>query len=594
MKPVPPLDDLAPPKQAVLYLRVSSKRQTETARDIDKDGNSIATQRELCDQKAQSMGVLVAEEFVEPGASAQTIEKRPVFQQMLRYLTDHREVGYVIVYARSRAFRNFVDAAITKRHLDKLGVRLLSAREDFGEGTYAEAMEAVTDIMNQVQNQLSGEDIRVKMRHKALNGGTVTRAKLGYLNVRQEFEGHLINTVALDERRAPLILQAFELYATGDYTLERLHDQMADLGLTIRPSARWPEQPVSVSKLHRMLSDPYYVGFVTYKGEVYPGRHEPIVGQELFDRVQDVLEARSARGNRDRVHQHYLKGMLFCDRCRRAGRTSRLVYNSVRGNNGTRYAYFVCRGRQDGFCDVPHLAVELVEDAIVEHYRGLRLPKDFAAEVRRRLEAAMADEQGSVRALHAQLTRQLKELDVKEERLLDLAADGTLPQAKIRARLHQLRVERTRIEDGRTHTGEELAVGGQVLLQALDLVADPQTLYRTAPDHVRRLINQTFFQRFYVDNEGVTGEELQAPFDELQQARHAYAATQKSPRDAEAPAKPETDLLFLRDVFLAAGSSKTVLVELRGIEPLTSSMRTKRATNCATAPRVPFGTARKL
>ena len=109
----------------------------------------------------------------------------------------------------------------------------------------------------------------------------------------------------------------------------------------------------------------------------------------------------------------------------------------------------------------------------------------------------------------------------------------------------------------------------------------------TAPDNVRRLVNQTSFQRFYVDNEGVTGEELQSPFDELQQARHVFTATQKSPRDAEAPARPETDLLFLHDV-LAAGSSKTVMVELRGIEPLTSSMRTKRATNCATAPIGPY------
>ena len=140
------------PRKAVLYLRVSSKKQTETAVDIDKDGNSIATQRDICGQKAVAVNADIVEEFVEPGVSAQTIEKRPVFQALLKFLQEHRDVDYVIVYARSRAFRNFTDAAITRRHLDKLGVRLLSAREDFGEGTYAEAMEAVTDIMNQVQN----------------------------------------------------------------------------------------------------------------------------------------------------------------------------------------------------------------------------------------------------------------------------------------------------------------------------------------------------------------------------------------------------------------------------------------------------------
>jgi site-specific DNA recombinase len=114
------------PRKAVLYLRVSSKKQTETAVDIDKDGNSIATQRDICGQKALTVNADIVEEFVEPGVSAQTTEKRPVFLSMLKYLQENRDVDYVIVYARSRAFRNFTDAAITRRHLDKLGVRLLS------------------------------------------------------------------------------------------------------------------------------------------------------------------------------------------------------------------------------------------------------------------------------------------------------------------------------------------------------------------------------------------------------------------------------------------------------------------------------------
>lgn len=95
------------------------------------------------------------------------------------------------------------------------------------------------------------------------------------------------------------------------------HD--GNLGLTTRPSRRSPAQPVAASQLHRMLSDPYYTGVVVYQGDVSPGRHEPLVSQELFDRVQQVLERRSARGQRDRVHFHYLKGLLFCDRCKKAG-----------------------------------------------------------------------------------------------------------------------------------------------------------------------------------------------------------------------------------------------------------------------------------
>ncbi|WP_083696790.1 recombinase family protein [Microbacterium sp. RURRCA19A] len=173
------LDGSAPPTasqtsdgQAVVYLRVSTPRQMLTAIDIDADGNSIATQREACTVRARRAKTPIAAEFVEPGNSAQSIAKRPVFREMLRYIEEHPEVTYVVIYMRSRAFRNLADAAITKRILASMGVKLISAKEDFGEGYMADAMEAVTDIMNEVQVRQSGEDIKQKMRHKAVNGGT--------------------------------------------------------------------------------------------------------------------------------------------------------------------------------------------------------------------------------------------------------------------------------------------------------------------------------------------------------------------------------------------------------------------------------------
>lgn len=311
------LKNLGEVPKAVLYLRVSSKKQMDTAADIDPDGNSIATQREISTRKADAIGAVVVREFVEPGVSASTIEKRQAFQDILTFLRENPDIRYVVVYARSRAFRNYIDAAITKRLLDKLNVKLVSAREDFGDGVYAEAMEGITDIFNYTQNQLSGQDIRIKLQHKAENGGTTGKAPLGYLNVRVEHDGRLMNTVQPDPQRAPLVRKAFELYATGDYGLQRLEATMADLGLTARAAGKLPERPITFKWLHRMLRDPYYAGCIVYKGETYAGRHEPIIDQALFDRVQEIMEFRSKSGQRDRVLQHYLKGMLYCDRCER-------------------------------------------------------------------------------------------------------------------------------------------------------------------------------------------------------------------------------------------------------------------------------------
>jgi site-specific DNA recombinase len=72
---------------------------------------------------------------------------------------------------------------------------------------------------------------------------------------------------------------------------------------------------------------------VGYKGAVYPGRHEAIVSHDAFDRVQDILNFRSDTGQRDRILTHYLKGVLFCQRCHEQGRTARLIYTEATGKN---------------------------------------------------------------------------------------------------------------------------------------------------------------------------------------------------------------------------------------------------------------------
>ncbi|BBZ06942.1 hypothetical protein MDOR_11110 [Mycolicibacterium doricum] len=496
---------------------------------------------------------------------------------------------YVIVYARSRAFRNYIDAAITKRLLDKLNVKLVSAREDFGDGVYADMMEAVTDIFNDVQNKLSGEDIRIKLQHKAINGGTTGRAPIGYLNTRTVIEGRQINTVSLDPDRAPLVLKACELYSTGDYSIERLTATMADLGLTSKPTVRWPAgRPMSDTQMHRMLGDPYYAGFVVYKGDIYPGRHEPIIGQDLFERVQEVQQARSGRGTRDRILNHYLKGLLFCQRCRDHGRTSRLIFTEARGRT-RRYGYFLCRARQDGLCDLPHIAVARIEQAVVDHYISFQLGEDFATECQEKLDAALAEAQGSEREAHAALTRRINELNDKESRLIDLAADGTLPAAKIRTKLNDIKIARARVEAGLTTTAEQLSVGASVLRDALHLVADTHDLYQNGNSQIRRNLNDTFFQRLYIDDCEVTHDVLKPLFDDIAEAKKVMTAVAAdtgttAPVASQRTKNNKTAPPGLAGILLASGSSKADLVELRGFEPLTPTLPVWCATNCAIAP----------
>ena len=194
--------------------------------------------------------------------------------------------------------------------------------------------------------------------------------------------------------------------------------------------------PVSINKVTQMLRDRYYRGKVAFKGEEYDGCHPALIDQELFDRVQSILEIRAISGERRRVHSHYLKGTLYCGRCRLEDNlVKRLILQRAVGRRGNEYFYFFCIGAQDHSCDAPYSNVDRVEEAIADHYKTTRFTPAFIAAMRSGMKSALSDTEVAQRLLRKQLEDQLINLDTKEENLLDLASDGTLPQGKIRARL---------------------------------------------------------------------------------------------------------------------------------------------------------------
>jgi DNA invertase Pin-like site-specific DNA recombinase len=113
-------------KRAVLYLSVSTPSQVHT--DYNPEGISIPAQRKAGRHKSDSLEADIVREFVEPGRTATSIDKRPVFQEMIAWVKAQKDIDYVTVYHFNRVFRNSVDAGITKTRSEGVhsGVRLTS------------------------------------------------------------------------------------------------------------------------------------------------------------------------------------------------------------------------------------------------------------------------------------------------------------------------------------------------------------------------------------------------------------------------------------------------------------------------------------
>ena len=115
---------------AVIYTRGSTRDQAE--RDGEADGYSLAAQVESCRRKAESLGLVVIDEYCDRGESAKSAD-RPALQEMLERVEAKQDVGYVIVHKVDRLARNRVDDVALNAVLQTAGVTPVSCSESIAE-----------------------------------------------------------------------------------------------------------------------------------------------------------------------------------------------------------------------------------------------------------------------------------------------------------------------------------------------------------------------------------------------------------------------------------------------------------------------------
>ena len=101
---------------------------------------------------------------------------------------------------------------------------------------------------------------------------------------------------------------AFELYDTGNYSVKSLAMELKEQGLTNQYG-----KPLSKSYVHSMLKNKFYIGIMTWMEKEYAGAYEPLLDEDLFERVQ----ARLTSGTTPVVEKHLtlLKGKTKCFGC---------------------------------------------------------------------------------------------------------------------------------------------------------------------------------------------------------------------------------------------------------------------------------------
>src|SRR5690606_37971623 len=204
-------------------------------------------------------------EYVYADEDSGSKDKRPGFEKLLMDAHSGRFQA-IIVFHTSRFFRNI---ALARRYKDmlrnKLGIDVLFVNQPVvdPDDPMAFMMEGI--------NELFDEYYLHQLRFWTTLGKK-TRAQKGMWNGTLPF-GYQTDEETGKPVAHPMnangVRLAFEAYSTGQYCDREIAELLNREGY--RTSGNWGVRPFTKDTVNRVLRNEFYLGFVKYKGELYPG-----------------------------------------------------------------------------------------------------------------------------------------------------------------------------------------------------------------------------------------------------------------------------------------------------------------------------------
>ncbi len=411
---------------AALLCRVSTKEQEDVGYSLEAQERLL---REYCERH-----------YLEPTLVLQfseTASKYTERKKFHEFVSQVKKLGIanIVVEKVDRLTRSGNrDAALIEewfegdpnRHVHFVKQSLDIHKEAASSAKFVWSMHVA--VAKQTTDNLS-EEVRKAADVMLRRGIWPTKAPVGYLRDKTNEQ----SPIQIDPKKAPLIEELFKLYASGEWSLPRLTDEIYVRGLVNANNHK-----IMTSRIHMMLQDPFYIGKMRYRDRDWQGAHQPIVSEELFDKVQRRMK-RKLKGTGAVVyqkHNHKFRWMAKCMSCQK-----RLSWEVQKAR-----IYGYCK--RNGLCTSRASMREAdLEQALFPYFKFLVIKNPALREwIGRLLKSA---EKGGLtfRAYKREhLTEKLKEAEKRRDGLIDLRLSGDISKEEfdLRRADYAVEIERTK------------------------------------------------------------------------------------------------------------------------------------------------------
>ena len=311
------------PKRCAVYCRVSTDER------LDQSFNSLDAQKDsglayIASQRAEGW-IPVSDDYIDPGFSGGNIE-RPGLKRLMVDIEAGR-VDIVVVYKIDRLTRNLADFAKLIEVFERQKVSFVSVTQQFNTTTsMGRLMLNVLLSFAQFEREVTGERIRDKIAASKAKGMWMG----GYTPLGYRVQDRRL---VIEEAEAKLVRHIFHEFVRCRSTTD-LVKQLAANGQTTRSGTKFSKQMV-----YKLLNHRVYLGYILHKEKSYPGQHEAIIDQALWDAVHAIL----TENNRQRQSETWqrrrpdalLLGLFFTQD------GERYQPAQTRKANGKAYRYYV-------------------------------------------------------------------------------------------------------------------------------------------------------------------------------------------------------------------------------------------------------------
>jgi len=395
-------------KQFVALARVSSREQ-------EREGFSLAVQEDALRRYAS----LASGEILKLFRIAETASKtdeRKTFKELIVYAKKHAaELDGLLFYKVDRAARNLFDYVELERLESEYQLPFISVSQPTECSPAGRMMRRTLANMASFYTEQQSVDVREGLARRVQEGWFVGKAPYGYRNVRRDGRG----VVEIDPVPAANVRRIFHLFAYEPLTLDAVVDRLHAEGLSFRPSTpRFPR-----SSIHAILQDRDYIGEVEFKGQWYPGKHEPLVDRSTWDRVQALLG-----GHVYHAHQMTYAGeFIACGHCGHPITAERKVKKTRFGERA--YIYYRCTYYNRGGHPRTRVTEAELDRQVLAVFDRIRIEDEAVREwFREVLRSQTKDSQAESLAQRAELTRQQSLIVAQQDRLLNLRIDDQVDQ----------------------------------------------------------------------------------------------------------------------------------------------------------------------